>query len=68
MQFFDRFYREVFGVDDAEITQRLARVREDLNDAFIKLFDEDLVEAGQKLIATPATSRRRSTSSPPTTW
>ena len=29
-------------------------MREDLNDAFVKLFDEALVEAGQRLIADPA--------------
>ena len=46
MQFFDRFYREVVGMRDADIQERLARVREDLNDAFVKLFDEALVEAG----------------------
>ncbi len=54
MQFFDRFYREVVGMRDADIRERLARVREDLNDAFVKLFDEALVEAGQRLIADPA--------------
>ena len=53
MQFFDRFYREVVGMRDADIQERLARVREDLNDAFVKLFDEALVEAGQRLIADP---------------
>ena len=62
MQFFDRFYREVVGMRDADIEDRLARVRENLNDAFVELFDEALVEAGQRLIADPAASRRRSTS------
>ena len=54
MQFFDRFYREVVGMRDADIRERLARVREDLNDAFVELFDKALVEAGQRLIADPA--------------
>jgi ribonucleoside-diphosphate reductase beta chain len=54
VQFFDRFYREVFGIDNPGITARLARVREDLNKHFIELFDEVLVEAGQKLIANPS--------------
>jgi ribonucleoside-diphosphate reductase beta chain len=53
MQFFDRFYREVVGVDSPDIAQRLGRVREYLNDAFGKLFDESLVEAGRRLIANP---------------
>jgi ribonucleoside-diphosphate reductase beta chain len=53
MQFFDRFYREVVGVDSPEIADRLGRVREYLNEAFGKLFDESLVEAGRRLIANP---------------
>jgi ribonucleoside-diphosphate reductase beta chain len=53
MQFFDRFYREVIGYDDPEIARRLERVREHLNDAFTKLFDESLVEAGKRLIDDP---------------
>jgi ribonucleoside-diphosphate reductase beta chain len=53
MQFFDRFYREVIGIDDPDFDARLGRVREELNDAFVKLFDESLVEAAQRLIADP---------------
>jgi ribonucleoside-diphosphate reductase beta chain len=53
MQFFDRFYREVVGVDSPEIAERLGRVRGYLNDAFVKLFDESLVEAGRRLIENP---------------
>jgi ribonucleoside-diphosphate reductase beta chain len=53
MQFFDRFYREVAGIDAPAITDRLGRVREYLNDAFVKLFDESLVEAGRRLIGNP---------------
>ena len=53
MQFFDRFYREVVGMADADIQERLAKVRENVNDAFVKLFDEALVEAGARLIADP---------------
>ena len=52
-QFFDRFYREVIGIDDPSWDKRLGRVREELNDAFVKLFDEELVEANQRLIANP---------------
>ncbi len=53
MQFFDRFYREVIGLDQPDFESRLARVREELNDAFVTLFDEALVEAGQRLMANP---------------
>ena len=53
MQFFDRFYREVVGLDQADFAGRLERVREELNDAFATLFDEALVEAGKALIADP---------------
>src|SRR3954464_8812895 len=54
MQFFDRYYREVFGVDDERIEDRLARVRENVTDAFLTLFDENLVEAGERLIRDPS--------------
>jgi ribonucleoside-diphosphate reductase beta chain len=54
MQFFDRYYREVFGFDDPDIHARLARVRENITDTFVQLFDHDLVAAGRKLIADPS--------------
>ncbi|MBA3420811.1 MAG: ribonucleotide-diphosphate reductase subunit beta [Thermoleophilaceae bacterium] len=54
MQFFDRFYREVIGIDDPDFEGRLSRVREELNEAFGKLFDEALVDAGKRLIADPS--------------
>jgi ribonucleoside-diphosphate reductase beta chain len=53
MQFFDRFYREVIGYDDPEMSRRLERTREHLNEAFTKLFDESLVQAGEALIHNP---------------
>jgi ribonucleoside-diphosphate reductase beta chain len=53
MQFFDRFYREVVGLGDAGISDRLAAVRENVNDDFVKLFDEALVKDGNRLIANP---------------
>ena len=53
MQFFDRYYREVFAFEEADITDRLNRVREQLTEPFIKLFDESLVQAGEKLISDP---------------
>src|SRR3954465_14575097 len=54
MQFFDRYYREVFGLDEERIQDRLTRVRENVTDAFVKLFDEVLVEEGQRLIKDPS--------------
>jgi ribonucleoside-diphosphate reductase beta chain len=53
MQFFDRFYSEVVGIDDPSVQQRLARVRENLNEHFIELFDKVLVESGQRLLRNP---------------
>jgi ribonucleoside-diphosphate reductase beta chain len=53
MQFFDRYYREVFAFEETDITDRLTRVREHLTEPFIKLFDESLVQAGEKLISDP---------------
>jgi ribonucleoside-diphosphate reductase beta chain len=53
MQFFDRYFREVVGIDDPDIQGRLGRVRKHLNDAFIKLFDEELAVQGRRLIADP---------------
>jgi ribonucleoside-diphosphate reductase beta chain len=52
-QFFDRYYREVIGIDDPSWEKRLGRVREELNDAFVELFDRALVDANKRLIASP---------------
>ena len=54
MQFFDRFYREVIQLEQPDIETRLARVRHELNDAFVELFDTSLVEAARRLIADPS--------------
>jgi ribonucleoside-diphosphate reductase beta chain len=54
MQFFDRYYREVLGVDHERIQERLAAVRVHVTDAFIELFDERLVKMAQRLIADPS--------------
>jgi ribonucleoside-diphosphate reductase beta chain len=54
MQFFDRYYREVLGVDHERIQERLAAVRVHLTDSFIELFDERLVKAGERLIGDPS--------------
>ena len=53
MKFFDRFYREVVGLEQEAFDERLQRVREELNEAFSKLFDTELVEAGKRLVADP---------------
>src|SRR5919202_6562463 len=54
MQFFDRYYREVFAFDEADIRDRLARVRENVTDAFVTLFDGVLVDSCKRLIADPS--------------
>jgi ribonucleoside-diphosphate reductase beta chain len=54
MQFFDRYYREVFGLAEERMPDRLQNVREHVTDAFVKLFDENLVEEGKRLIENPA--------------
>ena len=54
MQFFDRYYRDVLGVDHERIQERLAAVRVHLTDSFVELFDERLVKAGERLIADPS--------------
>ncbi len=54
MQFFDRYYQEVMGVDHEFIQDRLAHVRKDVTDAFVELFDNRLVEMGKRLIADPS--------------
>ena len=54
MQFFDRYYREVMGLDRDSIQERLAFVRKDVTDAFVELFDNRLVEIGRRLIADPS--------------
>jgi ribonucleoside-diphosphate reductase beta chain len=53
MQFFDRFHREVMGLDQADLTARLDAMREHVNEAFVTLFDEVLTDAEKRLIANP---------------
>jgi ribonucleoside-diphosphate reductase beta chain len=52
-QHFNRFYEHVLGVDGT-YEDRLERARNDLNPAFIELFDGHLVEAQDRLLADPA--------------
>ncbi len=52
-QHFNRFYEQVVGLDGT-FEGRLEQARGDLNDAFLQLFDVELVESGKRLIADPA--------------
>jgi ribonucleoside-diphosphate reductase beta chain len=52
-QFFARFYDQVVGIGDG-IDAQLERVREELNDAFITLFDDHLVDACRRLVEDPS--------------
>lgn len=51
MQFFDRYYREVFAFEEEDVKERLERVRRHVTQSFVQLFDESLVQAGERLIA-----------------
>src|SRR4029077_16298869 len=51
-QHFNRFYEQVLGLDGT-FEDRLQRARQDLNPAFIEMFDEVLVDWGQRLIENP---------------
>ena len=51
-QHFNNFYCEVVGLD-MSFDDRLQKVREDVSDSFIELFDHNLVAAGQRLIENP---------------
>jgi ribonucleoside-diphosphate reductase beta chain len=52
-QHFNNFYTQVIGYDGS-FEDRLARAREDLNDAFKVLFDDVLVDANRRLLADPS--------------
>ena len=51
-QFFNRFYEEVLGRDGTSET-RLERARDDVNEAFIELFDGHLVQSQERLLQHP---------------
>jgi ribonucleoside-diphosphate reductase beta chain len=53
MQFFARFYDEVFSRGGG-IEAQLEEVRGDVNDDFITLFDEHLVDACKRLVENPS--------------
>jgi ribonucleoside-diphosphate reductase beta chain len=52
-QFFNRFYAEVLG-RDGTFEDRLQQARDDVNDAFIELFDHHLVQSQERLLRNPA--------------
>jgi ribonucleoside-diphosphate reductase beta chain len=52
-QHFNRFYEQVVGYDGT-FDDRLARARDDLNEAFLILFDQHLVDACKRLLADPS--------------
>jgi ribonucleoside-diphosphate reductase beta chain len=52
MQFYARFQDEVIA-DPAAIAAHVARAREQLSPAFAKVFDEELVQAHERLVAHP---------------
>jgi ribonucleoside-diphosphate reductase beta chain len=52
MQFFNRLFEEVMDLDGS-LSDRLAAVRKDVNDAFGILFDEVLRDAEQRLVENP---------------
>jgi len=51
-QHFNRFYEQVLGLDGT-FEDRLSQARNDLNAAFIEMFDGVLVDWGQRLIDDP---------------
>jgi ribonucleoside-diphosphate reductase beta chain len=51
-QFFNRFYAEVLE-RDGTFESRLQEARDDVNEAFIQLFDVELVNAQERLLADP---------------
>jgi ribonucleoside-diphosphate reductase beta chain len=51
-QHFNRFYEQVLGLDGT-FEDRLAQARNDLNAAFIEMFDGVLVDWGRRLIENP---------------
>jgi ribonucleoside-diphosphate reductase beta chain len=52
-QHFNRFFEQVLGVDGT-YEERLEAARDDLNPAFIDLFDGHLVQAQERLLADPS--------------
>ena len=57
-QHFNRFYEQVMKIDGT-FEDRLQRAREDLNPAFIEMFDVVLVEWGQRLVDDPTNAEAK---------
>jgi len=53
MQFFDRFYDEVIGMEGDNTAERVDKAREAMNDSFVQLFDDVLGEANKRLLENP---------------
>jgi ribonucleoside-diphosphate reductase beta chain len=51
-QHFNRFYEQVLGIDGT-VEDRLRQVREDINPAFIEMFDGVLVDWSRRLVENP---------------
>lgn len=51
--FFDRFYREVIGLNDSSMRERLEAIHSELNEGFIELFDVKLHEYVDDLRRNP---------------
>jgi ribonucleoside-diphosphate reductase beta chain len=51
-QHFNRFYEQVLGIDGT-FEDRMTRAREDLNPAFIEMFDGVLVDWSRRLVENP---------------
>jgi ribonucleoside-diphosphate reductase beta chain len=51
-QHFNRFYDQVIGIDGS-FEDRLQQAREDLNPAFVEMFDGVLVDWGRRLVESP---------------
>ena len=62
MQFYARFQDEVVAEPASDRRARRARPRAGLAPPSAKIFDEALVDAHERLVAEPATSRPRSAS------
>ncbi|HEX5852203.1 MAG TPA: ribonucleotide-diphosphate reductase subunit beta, partial [Solirubrobacteraceae bacterium] len=54
MQFYARFQDEVIASEPALIAEHVARAREQISPAFRTIFDEKLVAAHERLVASPA--------------
>jgi ribonucleoside-diphosphate reductase beta chain len=54
--FFDRYYREVVGLPGDRTEDRFAAARSDVNDDFVTMFDERLMDLVDRLRADPSNS------------